>query len=61
MDDKKANIGTFVKQREEFAANLVPALEFLKQIPHTLQNSLKVFFLHLFLLKKSSIFHAYDQ
>lgn len=46
MDDKKANFGIYVTQREGFPANLVPALEFLKQIPRTLQNSLKSHFKH---------------
>ncbi|ONK68571.1 uncharacterized protein A4U43_C05F13460 [Asparagus officinalis] len=46
MDGKKGKFDNHVRQGERCPANLLPALEFVKQIPDRLQNSLKSHFKH---------------
>jgi len=60
MDDNRGNFDTGVGQRKGCPANLVPAMEFFKWIPRTLQNCLKVRLLSFFQLKESLMFYAHD-
>lgn len=46
MEDSRGSFGNGVRQRKGCPANLGPAVEFLKQIPRTLQNGLKSHFKH---------------